>query len=200
MSRKMYRNVEKRGVHTARNGPSPPPTPVRGPVVKPELSTADRLGSRRGVEPGRMARVVDAVGRRASLQSFPPRSGFVQVEISGVPAAINARKTLCVGSVYNENRTDTKDLLVLDKTRYQRNAVVQPLAAQLGSSLSQQNSAPFQVSAVLREGTSRISVRSRWPSEQDQARKGPPTFWHQGTAGGPFRPSIRTIVFVQFTF
>ena len=44
-------------------------------------------------------------------------------------------------------------------------AVVQPLAAQLGSSLSQQNSAPFQVSAVLSEGTSRISVRSRWPSE-----------------------------------
>ena len=39
-----------------------------------------------------------------------------------------------------------KDLLVLDKTRYQRNAVVQPLAAQLGSSLSQQNSAPFQES------------------------------------------------------
>ena len=27
-----------------------------------------------------MARVVDAVGRRASSQSFPPRSGFVQVE------------------------------------------------------------------------------------------------------------------------
>jgi hypothetical protein len=33
-----------------------------------------------GVEPGRMARVVDAVGRRASSQSFPLRSGFVQVE------------------------------------------------------------------------------------------------------------------------
>ncbi len=60
------------------------------------------------------------------------------MEISGVPAAINARKTLCVGSAYNENRTDTKDLLVLDKTRYQSNAVVQPLAAQSGSSLSQQ--------------------------------------------------------------
>ena len=41
------------------------------------------------------------------------------------------------------------DSLALDKTRYQRNVVVQPLAAQLGSSLSQQNSAPFQASAVL---------------------------------------------------
>src|SRR5208337_73298 len=41
MSRKMYRNVEKRGVHTARNGPSPAPC-----VAKPEMSTADRLGSR----------------------------------------------------------------------------------------------------------------------------------------------------------
>src|SRR5271165_5070229 len=48
MSRKMLRNVEKRGVHTARNGPSPPPTPAGGPVAKPELSTADRLGSREG--------------------------------------------------------------------------------------------------------------------------------------------------------
>ena len=37
-----------------------------------------------------------------------------------------------------------KDSLVLDKIRYQRSAVVQPLAAQLGSSLSQQNSAPFE--------------------------------------------------------
>ncbi len=43
MSRKMYRNVEKRGVHTARNGPSPPSC-----VAKPEISTADRLGSREG--------------------------------------------------------------------------------------------------------------------------------------------------------
>ena len=33
---------------------------------------------------------------------------------------------------YNENRTDTNDLLVLDKSCYQRNAVVQPLAARLG--------------------------------------------------------------------
>src|SRR5208337_82520 len=42
MSHKMSRNVEKRGVYTARNDPSPPPC-----VVKPEMSTADRLGSRR---------------------------------------------------------------------------------------------------------------------------------------------------------
>ena len=48
MSRKMLRNVEKRGVHTARNGPSPPPTPAGGPVAKPEMSTADRLGSSEG--------------------------------------------------------------------------------------------------------------------------------------------------------
>ena len=37
---------EKRGVHAARNGPSPPPTPAGGPVARPEMSTADRLGSR----------------------------------------------------------------------------------------------------------------------------------------------------------
>ena len=48
MSRKMLRNVEKRAVHTARNGPSPPPTPAGGPVAKPEMSTADRLGSSEG--------------------------------------------------------------------------------------------------------------------------------------------------------
>src|SRR5208337_684795 len=48
MARKMLRNVEKRGVHTARNGPGPPPTPAGGPVAKAEMSTADRLGSREG--------------------------------------------------------------------------------------------------------------------------------------------------------
>ncbi len=53
MSRKMLRNVEKRGVHTARNGPNPPPTPAGGPVVKPEMSTADRLWFKRRVVPGR---------------------------------------------------------------------------------------------------------------------------------------------------
>src|SRR5271157_3692175 len=37
-----------------------------------------------GVEPRRMARVVDAVGRRASSQSFPPRSGLVQDPLSPV--------------------------------------------------------------------------------------------------------------------
>ncbi len=52
MSRKMYRNVEKRGAHTARNGASPPPTPAGGPVAKPEISTADRLGSRKGSSRG----------------------------------------------------------------------------------------------------------------------------------------------------
>ena len=44
-----------------------------------------------GVEPGPIARVVDTVGRRASSQSFPLRSGFVQVEKSGIQAATNAR-------------------------------------------------------------------------------------------------------------
>ena len=44
----MLRNVEKRGVHAARNGPSPPPSPAGGPVAKAEMSTADRLGSREG--------------------------------------------------------------------------------------------------------------------------------------------------------
>jgi len=38
----------KRGVHAARNGPSPPPTPAGGPVARPEIGTADRLGSREG--------------------------------------------------------------------------------------------------------------------------------------------------------
>src|SRR5271157_4028073 len=37
-----------------------------------------------GVEPRRMARVVDAVGRRASSQSFPPRSGLVEDPLSPV--------------------------------------------------------------------------------------------------------------------
>ena len=52
MARKMLRNVEKRGVHAARNGPSPPPTPAGGPVAQAEMSTAERLVPR-GVEPGR---------------------------------------------------------------------------------------------------------------------------------------------------
>ena len=47
----MLRNVEKRGVHTARNGPSPPPTlPARG-------QAGDEHGGppwfKGGVEPGR---------------------------------------------------------------------------------------------------------------------------------------------------
>ena len=33
MARKILRNVEKRGVHTARNGPSPPPTPAGARVA-----------------------------------------------------------------------------------------------------------------------------------------------------------------------
>jgi len=37
---------EKRGVQADRNGPSPPPTSAGGPVARPEMSTADRLGSR----------------------------------------------------------------------------------------------------------------------------------------------------------
>src|SRR5208337_5503306 len=37
---------EKRGVQAARDCPSPPPTPAGGPVARPEMSTADRLGSR----------------------------------------------------------------------------------------------------------------------------------------------------------
>src|SRR5208282_5099110 len=41
MSRKMLRNVEKRRVQAARNGPSLPPC-----VTKAEMSRADRLGSR----------------------------------------------------------------------------------------------------------------------------------------------------------
>src|SRR5271157_6110379 len=47
-----------------------------------------------GVEPRRMARVVDAVGRRASSQSFPPRSGLVQDPLSPVldGRAVSKRK------------------------------------------------------------------------------------------------------------
>ena len=36
----------KHGVQTAGNGTRSPPTPAGGPVAKPEMSTADRLGSR----------------------------------------------------------------------------------------------------------------------------------------------------------
>src|SRR5271157_5666741 len=43
MARKMLRNVVKRGVHSARNGPSPPPC-----VAQAEIRTADRLRSREG--------------------------------------------------------------------------------------------------------------------------------------------------------
>ena len=43
MDRKMLRNVEKRGVHTARNSSSSPSC-----VAKAEMSMADRLGSREG--------------------------------------------------------------------------------------------------------------------------------------------------------
>jgi len=38
MARKMLRNVEKRGVQAARNGPSPPPC-----VAQAEIRTADHL-------------------------------------------------------------------------------------------------------------------------------------------------------------
>src|SRR5208282_695280 len=43
----------KRAVQAARNGPSPPPTPAGGPVAQPEISTADRLGSRERAGGGR---------------------------------------------------------------------------------------------------------------------------------------------------
>ena len=45
---------EKRGVQATRNGPSPPPTPAGGPVAKPEMRTADRLGSRERREGARV--------------------------------------------------------------------------------------------------------------------------------------------------
>src|SRR5208337_3139990 len=51
MACKMLRNVEKRGVHTARNGPSPPLC-----VAQAEIRTADRLGSRQGSGPRRGGR------------------------------------------------------------------------------------------------------------------------------------------------
>src|SRR5271166_2820380 len=40
-------------VQAARNGPSPPPTSAGGPVAEAEISTAGRLGTKGGVEPGR---------------------------------------------------------------------------------------------------------------------------------------------------
>ena len=63
MARKMYRNVEKRGAHTARKGLSPPPTPAGGPVAKAEMSTADHLGSRQG-----SGRAPTGVGRELLTQ------------------------------------------------------------------------------------------------------------------------------------
>jgi hypothetical protein len=67
--------------------------------------------------------------------NFSPVLDGCVVEKSGVQAATNTRKAIGVGPVLNENWTDTNYLLVLDKTRYQRNAV-QALAAQSGITLA----------------------------------------------------------------
>ncbi len=53
MARKMLRNVEKRGVHAARNGPSLPPTPAGGPVAKAVIKHGGSPWFKGGVEPGR---------------------------------------------------------------------------------------------------------------------------------------------------
>jgi hypothetical protein len=90
-----------------------------------------------------------------------------KVEISGVSAASNIRKTLCVGSVYNENRTDAEESsgdVGID------GSVGLPLPTECRSFSSVcgtewGNLTNFQVCAVLSEGTSRILVRSRWPTE-----------------------------------
>src|SRR5271166_7120861 len=52
MARKMLRNVEKCGVHTARNGPSPPHT-CRGPGGPGGNEHGGSPWFQRGVEPGR---------------------------------------------------------------------------------------------------------------------------------------------------
>ena len=75
----MLRNVEKRGVHAARNGPSPPPTPAGGPVARPEMSTANRLGSREessraGPPQERVIRCRTRNPGRVDLGGQPPRS------------------------------------------------------------------------------------------------------------------------------
>ena len=47
-----------------KNGPSPPPTSAGGPVAKPEISTADRLRSRRGrAGPGWVDEKLVLIGR-----------------------------------------------------------------------------------------------------------------------------------------
>jgi len=97
-----------------------------------------------------MARVVEGVGRRARWQSFPPRSGFVQVEISAISPAIN----------YQFQHKSLRGFSLQRKPKRRRR--------------------------ILRFWTRPAVNATPWyPCWQLSWRA--PTFWHQWTAGGPFR-------------
>ncbi len=83
----------KRGVHAARNGPSPPPTPAGGPVPQREISTADRLGSRERVR-GRTLCGTNISFYKILSHQYWTGVRFRLVEVSEVSAAINARAGL----------------------------------------------------------------------------------------------------------
>ena len=105
MSRKMLRNVEKRGVPTARNGPSPPPTPAGGPVAKPEMSTADRLGSSEGSSRAPAGEGREPIGcvERAMTHRSASRCGFAIWDPFPVQAPDKAPET-CTWSTRSADR------------------------------------------------------------------------------------------------
>jgi len=80
----------KRGVHAARNGPSGPPTPAGGPVAQPEISTADRFGSRERVR-GRTLCGTNISFYKILSHQYWTGVRFRLVKVSEVSAAINAR-------------------------------------------------------------------------------------------------------------
>jgi len=79
--RNLSRKVRETRSSSSRKRSEPAAHPCRGPGGQAGDEHGESPWFKGGVEPGRMARVVEAVGRRASSQSFPPRSGLVQAEI-----------------------------------------------------------------------------------------------------------------------
>ena len=113
-SRKMLRNVEKRGVQAARNGPSQPPTPAGGPVAKAEMSMASRRGSR----------------------EVSNRAGWCELLTPWIDERV---RSLSYAERFSLQRKPNRHRMIFwfwTKNRYQRNAAVQPLSAQLGLTLA----------------------------------------------------------------
>ena len=107
----------KRGVHTARNGPSPPPC-----MAKPEMSTADRLASGEGTSRAGWLELLKALGdkRDRSLSHhravwFKKRS-YASAIIEGHEdhqrTARNPprKKTLCPSNMPEKRRQATSEL------------------------------------------------------------------------------------------